>query len=393
MNKYFITTIAALLSSAIIACTAFKLTMHGKTFVGNNEDYFNPHTRIWFEKGKNGSYGSSYVGFNDGYPQGGINEKGLAFDGFSVPSREIKKNPNKLTYDTTTLRKVMQNCKNTDEVYTFLSKYDLSPLYAGMLLFVDQSGKYLVVEGDTMIKGNDDKYLLSNFCPSKTKDVNDVKIPMYQSGRKLMAGRVDTSLVYLKTLTDTLHQSWPGNIGGTLYTTIYDLTERTIHLYFYHDYTKHVTFKLDEELKKADRLVVNIPELFPNNARGQEQLKRYDLTQELLANLKVPSFSADSLNIAKFINANSIEPFLPLYEGEINNIGCELMDKKKLASAVNVFKLNLKHHNTSWNAYDSLAEAYYRQRNYKEAKRYYQRSLALNPNNKSAIDHLKMMEK
>ena len=362
--------------------------------MGNNEDYWNPHTRIWFEKGKNGNYGCSYVGFAHLYPDGGINEKGLAFDGFSVPYREIKKNPNKLNYDTTTLRKVMQTCQNTDEVYTFLSKYDLSPLSSGMLLFVDQSGKYIVVEGDTMIKGNDDKYLLSNFCPSKTKDVNDVKIPMYQSGRKLMAGHVDTTLTFLRTLSDTLHQGWPGNIGGTLYTTIYDLNERTIHLYFYHDYTKSVTFKLADELNKnEDRVVVNIPKLFPNNIEGQDQLKRYNLTQDFFLKLKKASFSEDSLKIANYICINDIEPFLPLYEGEINNIGCELMDKKKLNSAVNVFKLNLKYHKNSWNAFDSLAEAYFKQKKFKESKTYYQKSLALNPNNQSAIDHLKILDK
>jgi tetratricopeptide (TPR) repeat protein len=394
MKKILLILFAFLFFNADIACTVYKITMNGKTFMGNNEDYWNPHTRIWFEKGKNGNYGSSYVGFNDGYPQGGINEKGLAFDGFAVPSREIKNNLNKLTYDTTILRKVMQNCQNTDEVYTFLSKYDLSPLYAGMLLFVDQSGKYLVVEGDTMIKGNDDKYLLSNFCPSKTKDVNDVNIPMYQSGRKLMAGHVDTSLDFLKTLSDTLHQSWPGNIGGTLYTTIYDLNERTIHLYFYHDYTKSVTFKLADELnKKEDRVVVNIPKLFPNNTEGQDQLKRYNLTQEFFSKLKTPSFSKDSLKMAHFICINDIEPFLPLYEGEINSLGYYQMDRKNYSCAVNIFKLNVKYHKNSSNAYDSLAEAYFKQKKFKESKEYYQKSLVLNPNNQTAIDHLKVLDK
>jgi tetratricopeptide (TPR) repeat protein len=371
----------------------YKITLHGKTFVGNNEDYWNANTRIWFEKGKNGNYGCSYVGYAHLYPEGGINEKGLAFDGFSVPYREIRKDPNKPAYDTATLRKVMRSCQNTDEVYDLLSKYDRSALHSGMILFVDPGGKYLVVEGDTMIKGKDDKYLLSNFCPSKTKDLNEVKIPMYQSGRKLMEGQVDTSITFLKALSDTLHQSWPNNVGGTLYTTIYDLNERTIRLYFYHYYTKSVTFRLDEELKKGDKTVVKIPELFPDNMEGQNQLKRYDLTQEFFFKLREASFSKDSLKMVKYIMANDIEPFLFLYEGELNTIGCELMERKELVSAVNVFKLNLRYHKNSWNAYDSLAEAYFKQKRYKESKIFYERSLALNPNNQSAIEHLKGMER
>jgi hypothetical protein len=35
----------------------FKLTMYGKTMVGNNEDYWNPNSRIWFEHGKVGAGG------------------------------------------------------------------------------------------------------------------------------------------------------------------------------------------------------------------------------------------------------------------------------------------------------------------------------------------------
>jgi len=374
------------------ACTVYKITMDGKTFVGNNEDYWNPNTRIWFENGKNGNYGSSYVGFDDLYPQGGINEKGLAFDGFAVPFRDIKKNPNKLTYDNNTLRNIMQKCQNIDEVYTFLSKYDLSPLYAGMLLFVDQSGKYLVVEGDTMIRGNDNKYLLSNFCPSRTKDLNDVKIPMYQSGRKLMESHIDTSLTYLKTLSDTLHQSWKGNVGGTLYTTIYDLNERTIHLYFYHDFKKSVTFKLADELNKKDTIIA-IPKLFPNNINGQNQLKRFKFTQDFLSNLKDITFSKDSLKISKYISTNDIGAFLPLYEGEINSIGYDLMQKNKLVPAINIFKLNIKYRPNSWNVYDSLADAYFKDKKNDKAKINYKKSLELNPNNQNAIDQLKLLDK
>ena len=365
--------------------------MNGKTFVGNNEDFWNSNTRIWFEKGKNGDYGSAYVGFDNRFPQGGINEKGLAFDGLTVPFREIKSNPNKLTCDATTLYNVMKKCQNIDEVYTFLSKYDLSIFNAAMLLYVDQGGKYLIVEGDTMIKGNNNEYLLSNFCPSKTKDPSDVKLPRYQSGRKLMESHIDTSLTYLKTLSDTLHQSWKGNLGGTVYTTIYDLNEKTIHLYFYHDYKRSVTFKLADELNKKDA-IIDIPKLFPNNINGQNHLKRYKLTQEFLSNLNKSSFSKDSLKIAKYIVTNDIEAFLPLYEDEINNIGRRLMDKNKLFPAINIFKLNIKYHKNSWSAFDSLAEAYFKQKKNIESKIFYQKSLELNPNNQSAINHLKILD-
>ena len=365
--------------------------MNGKSFVGNNEDYWNSNTRIWFEKGKNGDYGSAYVGFDNRFPQGGINEKGLAFDGLTVPFREIKKNPHKLTCDVTTLYNVMKKCQNIDEVYTFLSKYDLSIFDAAILLYVDQGGRYLVVEGDTMIRGSDNKYLLSNFCPSKTKDLNDIKFPRYQRGRKLMESHNDTSLQYLKTLSDTLHQSWNGNIGGTVYTTIYDLNEKTIHLYFYHDYKKSVTFKLADELNKKDA-IIDIPKLFPDNIDGQNHLKRLKLTQKLLSNLKKSSFSRDSLKMVTYIITNDVEAFLPLYESEINNIGHRLLDKNKVIPAINIFKLNVQYNKNSWSAFESLADGYYKQKKQIEAKTFYKKLLELNPNNQRAIDKLKLLD-
>jgi len=72
------------------ACTMFKLTLLGKTMVGNNEDYWIPNTRIWFEQGKNGECGAAYVGYDNFFPQGGMNQAGLVFDGFSEDYKAIR---------------------------------------------------------------------------------------------------------------------------------------------------------------------------------------------------------------------------------------------------------------------------------------------------------------
>ena len=96
--------------------------------------------------------------------------------------------------------------------------------------------------------------------------------------------------------------------------------------------------------------------------------------------------------MAHFICINDIEPFLPLYEGEINSLGYYQMDRKNYSCAVNIFKLNVKYHKNSSNAYDSLAEAYFKQKKFKESKEYYQKSLVLNPNNQTAIDHLNVLD-
>lgn len=250
----------------------YKITMFGKTFVGNNEDFCDESTFIWFEKGKTTEYGSVFVGFHDLFPQGGMNEKGLVFDAFSIKTSIVHKKPNKLPYYYDLAKDILKKCQNVDEVYDMLYKYDISSLTSAMLLYVDKNGSYLIVEPDTMIKGNDSKYLLSNFCPSKTSDLNSVKIPFYQKGRKILDAKADTNITYLKSLSDAMHQDWKG-MGGTIYTTIYDVDDGKIYVYFFHDYKHQISFDLKDELAKGDH-IIEMASIFPPNPK-YERLKNY----------------------------------------------------------------------------------------------------------------------
>ena len=231
---FLITIFFLIFGDYAIACSMYKVTMYGKTFVGNNEDSWGPSAQIWFEKGKGNEYGSMFVVSDNQYVQGGMNDQGVVFDGFSIERSLVQKKTNKLAFYSDLTKDILKKCRNTDEVYEMFSKYDLSAINGAMYLFVDKGGHYLVVEPDTMIKGNDDKYLLSNFCPSKTPDLNSVKIPFYQKGRKMLNAKADTNIAYLKSLSNTMHQDWKG-MGGTVYTSIYDLSEGEIYAYLYHD--------------------------------------------------------------------------------------------------------------------------------------------------------------
>jgi len=55
---------------------------------------------------------------------------------------------------------------------------------------------------------------------------------------------------------------------GTILTTICDLNEGRVHLFFYHDYTHQVQFRLSDELAKGDH-VIEIASLFTTNAEFQ----------------------------------------------------------------------------------------------------------------------------
>ncbi len=375
-----------------VSCTVYKITKNGKTFVGNNEDYWNANSRIWFEKGKGGEYGSVFVGMDNLVAQGGMNEEGLVFDGFSVQERQIKKKAGKLEFYPTLFKDVMKKCRNTAEVYAMLHKYDMSPLNGGMLLYVEKSGKYLVVEADTMLAGNDDNYLLSNFCPSKAENVDKLNIPYYQNGRKMMAHHTDTSLGYLTHLSDTMHQDWGKGFGGTLYTTIYDLNEGTVNLYFYHDYSTTVKFNLKDELDKKDRILV-IPEMFPDNTAGQFHYSKYNNAKEAIRSLVSSKTANDSLALDNFIEAEGLYPIIRVFEPDLNDAGYALLEKGKLPAAINVFKLNVKYFPKSWNCYDSLADGYMKAGKYSLALLNYKKSVEMNPDNEHGNEQILKIEK
>ncbi len=75
------------------ACTIFVLTDTNRALFCNNEDWSNPKTRIWFMPAGDGCYGAVYVGFDDGYAQGGMNTEGLACDWVAGFKEEWKPDP------------------------------------------------------------------------------------------------------------------------------------------------------------------------------------------------------------------------------------------------------------------------------------------------------------
>ncbi len=78
-------------------------------------------------------------------------------------------------------------------------------------------------------------------------------------------------------------------------------------------------------------------------------------------------------------------------ESDLNGWGYRLMSKKKLAEAIEVFKLNVEAYPRSANSYDSLAEAYRSYGNKEQAIENYRKALELDPEMESARNALKEM--
>jgi len=71
-------------------------------------------------------------------------------------------------------------------------------------------------------------------------------------------------------------------------------------------------------------------------------------------------------------------------EWEVNQLGYFFLNNGQVEQAIDIFKYNAQAHSKSFNAHDSLAEAYHQAGNKLLAAQHYRRSLQLNPENANA---------
>ncbi len=272
----------------VFPCSMYKITVDGKTMVGNNEDSWGQDSKIWFVPRTEDKFGMVCVGYARKHPNpdGAMNEYGLVFDAFTMYRKPNipEKDPNKKDFAYSHVLKIMQQCKTVDEVHAYLDQLNLhilngSPIfYGGMLFFADKNGKYLIVEADKMTLGNDAKYVLANFSVADTKDLSTIKMERYCKGVSYLSNKeLDTSLAFCAALSDTMSVNRPKAGDGTLYTSIYDLDEGLVHLNFFHDYSKSLSFDLQEELAKGPHSY-SFTELFPDN-KNYERFINYKIPQ------------------------------------------------------------------------------------------------------------------
>jgi len=264
-----------------LACSGYKITVGTKTILGSNEDAWRVTPHIWFEKSRRyGHYGAAFTGSRfdgaNGYaPQSGMNEMGLAFERLASyhPLQERFANRKPISNPTKYLKDILHSCQTAEEVKAYIAHYDHSYFIEDVFIYVDKAGNYLIVEPYTLTLGHDPKYVISNFCPSITTAEKANKLDRYRNGVAFLKNGIDTTLAFCTALSDKMHVCRKKIGDGTLLTSLWDLKNGTVNLYFYHDYKTTVQFNLSEELKKGDHSIA-IATLFPTNPEF-EQLRHF----------------------------------------------------------------------------------------------------------------------
>jgi penicillin V acylase-like amidase (Ntn superfamily) len=245
---------------SIFACSGFYINRGNKILAGNNEDYINPNTKMWIIPSEKGKYGKIFFGFDDYFPQGGINEKGLFFDLFSTNPKKVLKSAKKPKYIKDNLQdEILSTCATVDDVIKFLDKYNLEFLENSMAFLGDSKGNSIIIEGDSIIRKNGDFQIITNFRQSEKTNITCER---YNKMYEMLSKDHEISIDYSKKILDAVHVEGLNSNISTLYSQVYDIKNLIIYVYNSHDFNNCLKIDLKEELKKGLKYY-DLPSLFP----------------------------------------------------------------------------------------------------------------------------------
>jgi len=258
------------------SCTIFAVSKGGSVFFGNNEDWRNPLTYFWVEPPGDGKYGVLCIGFDDLGPQGGINEKGLAFDGNALPYIPVKTYPERLQPAEAIVNKIiLRKCASVEEAIAMARSYDWGTIYsgkfAGQYLLADATGDACVLgfgaDGELAVtrKPKGDGFLVSTNFNRVNPENRYYTYPCvrYETASRMLEDLVKTGDLTVESLAAVLnavHQE--GVRSPTLYSNIFDLKKGIAYFYDRHRYDRVARIDVAETIKNKQP-PMRISDLFP----------------------------------------------------------------------------------------------------------------------------------
>lgn len=134
-----------LVSSFAKACTIFVLTNESRTLFFNNEDWSNPESRLWFVSAGKDHLGCAYVGFDDGWAQGGVNTAGLAFDWVAGETVNYTPANDLARVRGNSAQRMLETCASVDEAIAFYRTHRETEFARARILIADRSGNSVII--------------------------------------------------------------------------------------------------------------------------------------------------------------------------------------------------------------------------------------------------------
>lgn len=222
------------------ACTVFVMTDGQQTLFGNNEDYSNPNTRIWFIPATEGRFGCVFEGFDDGWGQGGCNTEGLAFGWVAGFKAEWQRPAGLKTVRGNSCQRMLETCTTVEEAVAFYQTHWEESFSYGRLLVADRTGKSAV------IRAEDGKLA----APIATHS-QGIGHRFGLRGEEATAMLAKVSKASLTSASKILKATVQEGPNATKYSVVYDLRSGAIHLYFFANGSEATTLDLAGELSRG----------------------------------------------------------------------------------------------------------------------------------------------
>ena len=214
------------------ACTADFESAGGAELVGNNEDASMPLSKVWVVPGEGGKYSRLCLGYaSDKTIQGGVNEKGLWFDSFSVEAKPIAASPGQKVFEGDMHDRIMAECATVEEAVALLRRYSNPFLSDNMLMVGDRTGASAIIEGNAVLRRRGPYQIITNFRQSEHPDGSKV-CGRYRIAEAMMKADSHVTIDGMRKILAAVHQEGP---VPTVYSYICDLQNGKLYLYHFHN--------------------------------------------------------------------------------------------------------------------------------------------------------------
>ena len=271
LTTLFITTIT--LQS--FACSGVYIATKNIKLFGFNEDFYNYNTIFMTMPAANGMYGMIAFGHSNS-AQAIVNDKGLCYDGYGAPLKEVTIDKNKQTNNGNFIPMAMSTCETVEEVKALYDKFNHPWLNNGQSFFTDRYGNSAIFEGDTVIFKTKDYQVCTNFYQSDPESgisIGFYPCRRYQLLNEELQKTTNYSVEFVKELLQKVHienQDSPHGTISTVYSLIIDQNNRKIYVYNFHNYEDVVILDIDEVLSKAAQRMP-LKNLFENGDKTKNQ--------------------------------------------------------------------------------------------------------------------------
>jgi hypothetical protein len=241
--------LTSLINHPASACTIVAISKDKNVFVGNNEDWSDPDSKIWFQSPEKDKYGRVYFGFKNGWTQGGMNEKGLFFDWVAAFDQEAPFDlGSKQLASGNLCETILEKASTVEEVITYYEKYAEPSFARSRIMYVDAEGNSVIIGWENRqlkIIRKEGWYQVLSAEERVRKAEELLNLHKYSS---------------IEGLRSVMNECTQRGDYPTRYTNICDLKNGVIYLYDLLNNKELATFDIHEEFRKGPHFY-NIPNL------------------------------------------------------------------------------------------------------------------------------------